>query len=419
MPVNKPKVDQKHLTIEDRAIIEAGIKNRACKADIARTLAKDPSTIAKEIRAHRIFKPRNTFNSPNICIHLKEKGCEKCYRRCLRYEEPVCKFRDRSPGACNGCAKRNCRLDKYYYDAVKADQAYRATLSEAREGFNLEEDERSRIGILIAPLLKQGQSVYQVLTNHPEIDLSARSLYTYIEAGLFKEYGVDNFSLKEQVNRRPRKTITKKRKDPAHYDGRRYSDYLQFMEENPDIPAVEMDTVYNHPSGPYVQTMIFPRSNLMIGFLHKEKTSMAMASSLDILEERLGLELYSQLFSVYLTDRGAEFEIFSMFETSHSGCTRSRIFYCDPRASQEKPVVESNHNFVRDILPNELDLNFLTQEKIETMMSHINSAPRKVLGNRTPVEIFAFMHGKDILDLLHVREIPRDQVVLKPTLLTR
>ena len=417
MSARMSNVDQKHLTLEDRKIIEQGIRNRACKADIARTLGKDPTTIAKEIRAHREFKARNVFNNPNICIHMKE--CGKCPKRCPRYEEPKCKSRDRSPGACNNCKKTNCRLDKYYYHAEKADKEYRETLSESREGFNLSEDERHHIGELIAPLLKQGQSVYQILTNHPEISISARTLYTYIENGLFKQYGVDNFSLKEQVNRKPRKVAIKKRKDPAHYDGRRYVDYLAFIEENGLVPAVEMDTVYNNASGPYIQTFIFPSSNLMIGFLHQERTSMSMASTLDILEERLDQELYSQLFPVLLTDRGPEFEIYNLFESSRSGNTRTKIFYCDPRASQQKPFVECNHNYMRDVLPNGIDLCFLTQAKVELMMSHINSTPRTILGNKTPAEIFSFMHGKDVLALLHVSEIPRDEVILKPYLLTR
>ena len=31
----------------------------------------------------------------------------------------------------------------------------------------------------------QGQSPYQILINHPELDMSVRSMYTYIDKGLF------------------------------------------------------------------------------------------------------------------------------------------------------------------------------------------------------------------------------------------
>lgn len=39
----------KHLTLEERNIIETGIRNRSSKKAIADTLGKDKSTIGKEI----------------------------------------------------------------------------------------------------------------------------------------------------------------------------------------------------------------------------------------------------------------------------------------------------------------------------------------------------------------------------------
>ena len=83
----------------------------------------------------------------------------------------------------------------------------------------MEETERNLIGEIISPLLKQGQSVYQILANHPELRLSERTLYRYIETGVFKKFGVDNFSLKEQVNRKQFREKYKKRKEPANYNG--------------------------------------------------------------------------------------------------------------------------------------------------------------------------------------------------------
>jgi IS30 family transposase len=419
MPVKKPKADHKHLTLQDRQVIQTGIEKRSNKSDIARALAKDPSTIGKEIHLHRLLKPRNTFNSPFVCLH--RNTCGGCAgRKCARFVEQGCKARDRSPGACNKCPKgSSCRLDKYYYDAKKAQERYERTLSESREGFNLREGERKLIGEKIAPLLEKGQSVYHILSSHKlEIQVSARTLYTYIEENLFEDFGVPSFSLKEKVGRRPRKTL-KKRKDPRHFEGRRYKDYLAFCQENPDAPTAEMDTVYNRPQGPFIQTFLFCGTGLMIGFLYAERTSKSMAGTMDLLQARLGVELYSKLFPLLLTDRGSEFETYSLFETGTDGETRSRIFYCGPQQSQQKPHVENNHNYIRDILPNSMDLGFLTQELVSLMFSHINSAPRLAFNGRTPYEVFSFIYGAEALELLGIKAVPRDSVVLKPYLLTR
>ena len=189
----KLQANGQHLTLDQRKIIQVGIENRSNKVDIARTLGKDATTIAKEIRAHRILKPRNVFNNHNLCVHLRD--CKGCPGKCNRYKEPACPGRDRSPGACNHCLNKTCRLDKYYYDAHKAHDAYESKLSSSRQGLNLTEERRLEIGGVIASLLKKGQSVYQIMTSHGhDIGLSSRCLYNYIEMGVFKDFGVDNFS---------------------------------------------------------------------------------------------------------------------------------------------------------------------------------------------------------------------------------
>jgi len=414
----KQKHDNAHLTLDNRKIIQAGIENNSTKADIARTIGKDASTVAKEIRKHRILKPRNTFNRPVLCERKSICPIKRCVKKCEFHEEPKCSRRDKSPGACNKCEKMNkCHFDKYLYDAAQADRAYRLELSDCREGLNLTTKERDVIAGIIAPLLKQGQSVHQILSSHPEISQSERTMYNYIESGVFKDSGVDNFSLKEQVNRKQFKQKYKKRKEPANYTGRTYADFLRFRSENPGTPIVEMDTVYNNPSGPYLQTFLFENTAFMIGFLHKNKINENMAGSIDLLQRRLGDDMFSKLMPVLLTDRGSEFEKHHMFEVDSDGVIRLNIFYCDPMQSSQKPHIENNHNYIRDIIPNNYPLDNLTQGDIDIMFSHINSTPRRSLADKTPFEIFSFLYGSQTAECLNISEIMRDDVILKPSLI--
>ena len=411
--------DNTHLTLEQRKIIQAGIENGSTKAAIAQTIGKDATTVAKEIRNHRKFKARNTFNYPVVCAKMKTCTKKPCFNKCEEHEEPKCNRRDKSPGACNKCKdSTKCRLDKYIYDAESANNDYRKVLIESREGLDLTPEERNEIGNIIAPLMKQGQAVHQILSAHPEIKRSERSMYTYIENGVFKEFGVDNFSLKEQVNRKKRfSNKYKKRKEPANYEGKKYEDYLRFLSENPATPVVEMDTVYNSPHGPYIQTFLFVKKAFMIGILHTEKTSESMARGIDKLQKMLGGELFSRLFPVLLTDRGSEFEKSQMFELDASGNTRLNSFYCDAMQSSQKPHVENNHNYMRDIIPNSYPLDSLTQDKVDLMFSHIDSTPRLSLEDKSPYEVFCFFYGKGAAERLNISEIQRDDVVLKPGLI--
>ena len=408
----------KHLTFEERCKIEEYINKGFRKYQIANELNKSQSTILREIRNNRVLKPRKIFNeNPFNCIHLKD--CKVCTGKCRYYETEKCNRRDKFIGACNNCPDiKSCKLDQYFYKAKFAHEKYRETLVDARQGVNLNTSELFDIAHIIGPLIDKGQSLYTILNNHPEIKLSVKTLYNYIEMGLFKDWGITNLSLKRKVKRKIRSKKLKKRNEPANYTGRKYEDYLQFKEENPDVPTTEMDTVYNNQAGPYIQTFIFENTSLMIGILHTEKTADSMSKALDLIQDKLSDEEYQKIFSLLLTDRGTEFSKPIQFEVNiDTGEIRSKIFYCDAQMSSQKPHVENNHNFVREILPNGQSWTNLTQEKVNLVFSHINSTPRKSLGGKTPYEVFSFLYGENILKKLNIQKIAKDEVNTTPRLL--
>lgn len=96
------------MTLDQCKIIQSGIENRSNKVDVARRQDKDAITIAREIRAHRMLRPRYVFNNHNLYIHLEKRyGCPG---KCDRYAEPTCPGRDRFTVACNYCRIKTCRL---------------------------------------------------------------------------------------------------------------------------------------------------------------------------------------------------------------------------------------------------------------------------------------------------------------------
>ena len=75
---------------------------------------------------------------------------------------------------------------------------------------------------IITPLIEQGQSPYQILTNHPELDMSVRSMYTYIDKGLFTARNID---LKRQAKFKPRKCHKTQITDRSVFINRTYADF--------------------------------------------------------------------------------------------------------------------------------------------------------------------------------------------------
>ena len=404
-----------HMSLNDRIVIQVGIQKDSKKSDIAKIIGKDPTSVSKEIKLHREFYPRNLEKYPIIC----KNHCKFCTGFCKNYEEVNCLRRDRTPGACNGCPDlKSCHLDHYFYYAEKANREYLNTLSESRQGINLTTNERKQIADIIVPLINKGQSIYQILSSHPEITQCEKTLYNYIDMGVFNDFGIQNISLKEKVQRKVFKDKYKRRKEKACYKGRQYIDYLEFISKHPEKSTTEMDTVMNSTSGPYIQTFIFGNTEFMIGILHQEKTSVSMASTIDNFYEQLSKKEFNSLFGLILTDRGVEFEKTELFvNDKESGTQRLNIFYCDRMASYQKPHVENNHNYIRDIIVNQLPLDNLKQEDLNLMFSHINSTPRKNLNGKTPYEIFKYLYGEKIINLFNIKEITRDEVILKPYLL--
>ncbi len=306
---------------------------------------------------------------------------------------------------------------------------YRTTLVDSREGVNLTVLEARAIADVIAPLLKQGQSPYQILAAHPELNISEKTLYNYIENDVFHEIaGITVLDLRRQVSRRiPKKKSKgyKKRADRRYLRGRTYKDFREYISENPDVFVTQMDTVCNdETNGPFIQTFQFVHAGVLFAILHNSKTSEAMKKGVDLLESVLGTEIFRKYVHVLVTDRGSEFTAAAAMETSPDGTRRTRLFYCDPMQSGQKGSLENKHIELRYILPKGTDLRALgltDQNALNLVVSHVDSAPVEKLGGKSPLELAEFMYH-DLYEKLKaygVHKIEKDKVILKPYLLKK
>ncbi len=118
--------NQKHLTLEDRIYIENELNRGTTFKDIAKFLCKDPTTISKEVKAHRIsdwYHKGTFYNAKNFCVHryhcrktnacgkiilcgVKCSSCPTCNQTCRDFEKERCSRLDKAPYVCNGCPKK-------------------------------------------------------------------------------------------------------------------------------------------------------------------------------------------------------------------------------------------------------------------------------------------------------------------------
>ena len=189
------------------------------------------------------------------------------------------------------------------------------------------------------------------------------------------------------------------------------------LEENPGIRVVEMDTVIGSKGGKVLQTIYWRSEKLMIAFLLENKEMSGTTETFNALEDRLGRDVFCKLFPVVLTDNGLEFADPCLFECGRDGNRRMKLFYCDPRHSEQKGEIEKNHEYIRYVLPQGSSFDDLTQEKVDLLMSHINSTARPSLQGRAPIELALQHFGKDTVEKLGLQVIKPDDVCLKPYLL--
>ena len=414
-----------HLTVQERIIIEKGIENGSTKAAIALTIGKDKSTVGKEIKKHRELVHKSSYKIN--CANMKNCSHNHVCDNCADFKPFTCNRRDRSPGACNGCSKyTHCRYDKYRYKADFSHKKYREDLVDSRTGINMSYEECKAMADIIVPLIKAGHSPYQIVTNHPELNISEKTLYNYIENGIFREFGLLDIDLRIKTKRKITKKASnkyKKREDKKYLNGRTYDDFINYTAENKNLSVVEMDTVYNNGStGPFMQTFKFLDYSFMFIVYQEEKTAKSMVEGVDLSEKILGEDLFSEEVAIIKTDRGSEFCDAEGFEKEENESRRTRIFYCDPMASGQKGSLENNHKEIRYICPKENDLKDLglnSQEKANLIVSHINSQSKEHLKGKSPLEVMEFMNPalyqkfKDF----GIERINKDNIVLKPYLL--
>ena len=422
----------KHLTLDERNFIEQELAKNTSFREIANYLEKDSTTISKEVRKHRIRKEGQSIHvNFNHCAkkyncHRKNlcnphcgkecRHCNYCNKVCSDFVEGTCFRLNHAPYVCNGCTQKfGCRLTKYYYRALPSYNKYRTVLSEARQGINLTEMELANLDRIISPLIKKGQSISHIHKTN-DVPITRATLYNYISKNCFSASSID---LPRKVRMKKRKQRRAEPKDTQARANRTYEDFQKYISEHPEQPIVEMDTVEGIKGEKVLLTLLFRNSRLMLSYIMHEKTQAEVLRIFNMLEYELGSELFEKTFLIILTDNGTEFGNPLSLEFNGEGIGRTRIFYCNPRASYQKGMLEKNHEFIRYVLPKGTSFDNLVQMDIDKMINHINSVTRESLNWFTPIEVAKFTLDKKVIKKLNLKKVDANEIQLTKKLLKK
>lgn len=425
---------QKALTFEDRVSIkniiethrEADGSMTLLLNDIGNMLEKDPTTISKEVKMRRtpIILTEPSPTDSRYCFFCKDNNkCKenKVFRtfgeKCLHFKRNLCKYTKKFPWVCNGCRKKGyCKLPKSYYNPIPANDSYRMTLVESREGIYLKENEFKEIDSILSNGLSKKQSIEHIIHSN-NIQICVKTAYNYLNKGYLSSDKLNTHRmvrLKGKDNQRPYNSKILREKKI----GKQYDDFTKLIASNPGIVYTEMDTVIGKPGGKVILSLKVINVQLQFYFLLEDKSAKSVVDKLNEIQSIIGIENYKTIFGIILTDNGAEFtDIDGIMYDSETGELRTKLYFCHPQCSGEKGSCERSHELLRYIIPKGYSFDSYNQETFNKITSHVNSIKRKSTDFSTPIELFRAHFGNEILSKLDISLIDPNSVILSFELL--
>jgi IS30 family transposase len=95
-------------------------------------------------------------------------------------------------------------------------------------------------------------------------------------------------------------------------------------------------------------------------------------------------KLPEQLRKTLTWDRGKELSGHAQFALD----TGTRVFFADPHSPWQRPTNENTNGLLRQYFPKGTDLSRWSAEDLQAVALAINNRPRKILGWKTPAEVF-------------------------------
>ena len=381
----------KHLTLSERIKIESELNQRTSLRKISKQLNRPVSTISYEIMNRKIKQKPNYFNGTILDLD------------CSQLNKPS--------SVCNGChSKSGCRKIKYYYRAQDSQKDYKTILTTSRQGIDMHCEDFIKLDNIIKQDIQKGHSFYMIVQNNKEIDVTLRTLYNYQELGYLSTKNID---LPRKVRYKKRKReVSKTKKDRTIRFGRTYKDFLKYISDNIITHYVQLDTVEGKKGGVCLLTMAFIPENFLLSYKITEQSLQEVKRVFNEIKTSIGYDNFYRYFNTILTDNGHEFQDITHIENNGETTKESKVFFCDPRRSDQKAELEVTHEYIRRYIPKGKDIASYSTEDIKNMVNNINSANRKKHEGKSSYEKLEERIPKEIIDKLKVVKIRSKDVIL-------
>ena len=214
-----------------------------------------------------------------------------------------------------------------------------------------------------------------------------KTLYNYVDLGLME---TRNHHLPEKLRR---STKTRRVRENKKKLGRSIEERPAEIENREEFGHWEADLVIGKKSGKdQVLLTLAERKSRQYWMLPiKDREADSVMNAFKKLQETYS-EHFSEVFKTITTDNGSEFSRLSELEE----LAETLVYFTHPYTSCEKGTIERHNGIIRRFIPNGKRISDFDMEEISNIEVWCNSLPRKILGYRTPDEVF-----EDELDCIY------------------
>ena len=373
----------KHISKDQRNTIASMIASRYKLKEIARATLLDPTSISKEVKRNRnkFISKNNEYNHYPDCPNLK-----------------------RFPYVCSGCEHRYsiCHWQKYIYKADDAQKKADYKLVLSRRGINCSSDEFKKLDKTIKQGIHNGDSIYEISKNN-DLGKSVSTIYRYINSGFLTTKPID---LPYAVTYKKRKKINKKydykQNNNIDRSNHTYLDYLVYRHSHPNEYGWQLDFLGSiKTDSKSIISLVMPDIHFPLIDIINNPDSNKVVAFFDKLETNLGIDTFKKIFPYILTDRDPAFsDIEGICFSKITGEERTKLFFCDPYVSNQKPNIENLNKQLRKHFPKGKSINHLTRADIKNTNMRLLRQPLASLDGYSPQEVFIKIFDESTLSNL-------------------
>lgn len=210
------------------------------------------------------------------------------------------------------------------------------------------------------------------------VRICLRTLYHYIERGLFLNIGKGDLPQGGKQRRRSYEKVRRANNNPT---GASISERAEEIESRNDFGHWELDTVVGKAKTKAALLVLTERkTRYELIYKLENKTQDAVIAALNRLERKLGANRFRKVFKTITCDNGCENLDPDGMEKSVKGGKRTKVYYAHPYSAWERGSNENANKLIRRFIPKGTDIGKLTCKEIKRIQRWMNDYPRAILG---------------------------------------